>query len=86
MDAKAYTLPELLVTMVIGGILLLCLFDGVDMIRVAVQRNSETDAMSNLSRLEKFELLKERSDSLSVGDSIRFYRQGKMIGSCARWD
>ena len=86
MNAKAYTLPELLVTMVIGGILLLCLLDGVDMIRAVIRQNSETDVMSNLSRLEKFELLKERSDSVVVGDSVRFFRQGKVIGGCAKWD
>ena len=39
MKAKGYTLPEVLVTMMIGGILLLFLFDGVDMIKTVARQN-----------------------------------------------
>lgn len=34
--APASTLPELLVTMIVGGILLLAVFDGVDIIRKSI--------------------------------------------------
>ncbi len=86
MNKNGYTLPEVLVTMLIGGILLLCLFDGIDMIRAVVQQNHDTEQKPNINSLEKYELLKEKSDSLSIGDSIRFFRQGREIGKCAKWD
>lgn len=73
MKASGYTLPEVLITMLIGGLLLLFLFDGIDMIRAIVRQNREVDVMSGLNKLEEYELLKERSDSLFIGDSIVFY-------------
>ena len=86
MKASGYTLPEVLITMLIGGLLLLFLFDGIDMIRAIVRQNRELDVMSGLNKLEEYELLKERSDSLCIGDSIVFYMNGKEIGSCAKWE
>ena len=86
MKANGYTLPEVLITMLIGGLLLLFLFDGIDMIRAIVRQNREVDVMSGLNKLEEYELLKERSDSLFIGDSIFFYMNGKEIGSCAKWE
>ena len=86
MKASGYTLPEVLITMLIGGLLLLFLFDGIDMIRAIVSQNREVDVMSGLNKLEEYELLKERSDSLFIGDSIVFYMNGKEIGSCAKWE
>ncbi len=87
MKARGYTLPEVLVTMMIGGILLLFLFDGVDMISAFARQNPETDIMSSLNRLEEYELLKEKSDSVSsVGDSLCFFMHGIEIGTCAIWD
>ena len=86
MKAKGYTLPEVLVTMMIGGILLLFLFDGFDMIKTVARQNPGKDIMSNLNRLEEYELLKERSDSVFVGDSIRFFMHGIEIGTCVKWD
>ena len=70
--------------MMIGGILLLFLFDGVDMISAFARQNPETDIMSSLNRLEEYELLKEKSDSVSsVGDSLCFFMHGIEIGTCA---
>ena len=86
MKASGYTLPEVLITMLIGGLLLLFLFDGIDMIRAIIRQNQEVDVMSGLNKLEEYELLKERSDSLFIGDSIIFYMTGKEIGSCAKWE
>ena len=43
MKFKGDTLPELLVTMLLGGILLLLVFDGVDMLRMALSRYSLGD-------------------------------------------
>lgn len=56
------------------------------MIRAIIRQNQEVDVMSGLNKLEEYELLKERSDSLFIGDSIIFYMNGKEIGSCAKWE
>lgn len=80
MKAKGHTLPEVLVTMLIGGILLLCLFDGIDMVRAVAGQNPDLEMMTNINRLEEYELLKEKSDSLAIGDSIRFFMHGTQIG------
>lgn len=77
MNKNGYTLPEVLVTMLIGGILLLFLFDGIDMIRAIVGQGHEAENQPNINRLEKYELLKEKSDSLAVDDSIRFFSRGE---------
>ena len=74
MNKNGYTLPEVLVTMLIGGILLLFLFDGIDMIRAIVGQGHEAENQPNINRLEKYELLKEKSDSLAVDDSIPVFR------------
>ncbi len=86
MNKNGYTLPEVLVTMLIGGILLLFLFDGIDMIRAIVGQGHEAENQPNINRLEKYELLKEKSDSLAVDDSIRFFSRGEEIGQCVKWD
>lgn len=86
MKANGYTLPEILVTMMIGGILLLFLFDGIDMIHGVAKQNKGTDIMSKMNKLEEYELLKEKSDSVFIGDSVRFYMRGIEIGACAIWD
>lgn len=82
MKFKGSTLPELLVTMLLGGILLLLVFDGVDMLRMALSRYSLSDFGEDLGELERYEILTERSDSIDIGDSVRFFRNGEIIGVC----
>lgn len=62
----ASTLPELLVTMIVGGILLLAIFDGVDMIRKSVEPIELLDFGEELSKLQEQELLEERPDTVSI--------------------
>ena len=74
---KASTLPELLVTMIVGGILLLTVFDGVDIVRRSIGDGGLGDFGSGLTRLQEWEMLQERSDSVVVKDSLYlFYRNG----------
>jgi hypothetical protein len=76
---KASTLPELLVTMIVGGVLLLTIFDGLDIVRRSVGDGELTDFGSGLARLQEWEMLQERSDSVVVKDSLcLFYRNGKV--------
>lgn len=86
MRFKGSTLPELLVTMLLGGILLLLVFDGVDMLRMALSRYSLGDFGDDLGRLERYEMLVERSDSIGVEDSVSFFQNGEIIGVCEKWD
>lgn len=77
---KASTLPELLVTMVVGGILLLIIFDGVDLVRKSVGTGDLLDFGEDLSRLQEWEILEERSDSVVFRDTVYlFYRNGEVI-------
>ena len=83
----ASTLPELLVTMIVGGILLIIIFDGVDMIRKSVGTESLMDFGSNLERLLEYEMFEERSDSVVTSDSVQlFYRNGEVIKTTGRYD
>lgn len=83
---RGNTLPELLVTMLLSGLLLLLVFDGVDMLRQAAGWSASSGRGEELHRLEQYEMLKERSDSMAVGDSVRFYRHGQLIGTCRKWN
>jgi prepilin-type N-terminal cleavage/methylation domain len=77
---KASTLPELLVTMVVGGILLLIIFDGVDLVRKSVGTGDLLDFGEDLSRLQEREILEDRSDSVVFRDTVYlFYRNGEVI-------
>ncbi len=62
----ASTLPELLVTMIVGGILLLAIFDGVDMIRESVEPIELLNFGEKLSKLQGQELLEDRPDTVSI--------------------
>lgn len=83
---KGSTLPELLVAMLLGGILLLLVFDGVDMLRMSLSRYSLSDFGNDLGRLQRYEMLVERSDSIDIGDSVRFFQNGEIIGICEKWN
>lgn len=65
-NIAASTLPELLVTMIVGGILLLAIFDGVDLIRKSIGPVEVMDFGEELSRLQEEEILEDRPDTVSV--------------------
>lgn len=73
---KASTLPELLVTMIVGGILLLTIFDGVALIRKSIGPTEMIDFGETLSRLQAEELLEDRPDS-TVIRTMKMYEQDK---------
>ena len=77
---KASTLPELLVTMVVGGILLLIIFDGVDLVRKSTGTGDLLDFGDDLSHLQEREILEDRSDSVVFRDTVYlFFRSGEVI-------
>ena len=65
-NLTASRLPELLVTMIVGGILLLAIFDGVDLIRKSIGSVEMMDFGEELSRLQEEEILEDRPDTVSV--------------------
>lgn len=65
-NIAASTLPELLVTMIVGGILLLAIFDGVDLIRKSIGPVEMMNFGEELSRLQEEEILEDRPDTVSV--------------------
>lgn len=65
-NIAASTLPELLVSMIVGGILLLAIFDGVDLIRKSIGPVGMMDFGEELSRLQEEEILEDRPDTISV--------------------
>lgn len=52
--------------MIVGGILLLAIFDGVDMIRKSVEPIELLDFGEELSKLQEQELLEDRPDTVSI--------------------
>lgn len=52
--------------MIVGGILLLAIFDGVDMIRKSVEPIELLDFGEELSKLQEQELLEDRPDTASI--------------------
>jgi len=77
---KASTLPELLVAMIIAGILLMLVFDGVDMVRKSLGHTDFSDFGEDLMQLQEYEIMEERSDSVVFKDSVYlFYRNGEVI-------
>ena len=65
-NLAASTLPELLVTMIVGGILLLAIFDGIDIIRKSIGPVEAMDFGEELYRLQEEELLEDQPDTVSV--------------------
>jgi hypothetical protein len=63
-----------------GAILLLIIFDGVDLVRKSVGTGDLLDFGEDLSRLQEREILEERSDSVVFRDTVYlFYRNGEVI-------
>lgn len=82
---KGSTLPELLVVMLLAGIVLLIAFEGLSMIQAALRQSDLSEFGADLSRLQQHEILLETTDSTSVGDSVRYFRDGVVVETLARW-
>ena len=77
---KASTLVELLVTMALAGILLLAVYDGLEILNRGIDRIDDTADYEPLDWLEHYEILEFRSDSVRrVGNANVFYLCGEPI-------
>ena len=71
---KASTLVEVLVAMALAGILLLAVYDGLEILSSGINRIDDSDDYERLDWLEHFEILEFRCDSVKrVGDTNVFY-------------
>ena len=61
---KASTLVEVLVTMALAGILLLAVYDGLEILHRGINRIDDTDDYEHLDWLEHYEILEFRCDSV----------------------
>ena len=77
---KASTLVEVLVTMALAGILLLAVYDGLEILNSGINRIDDSDDYERLDWLEHFEILEFRCDSVKrVGNANVFYLCGEPI-------
>ena len=77
---KASTLVEVLVTMALAGILLLAVYDGLEILNRGINRTDDSDDLEHLDWLEHYEVLEFRSDSVKrVGNSNVFYLCGEPL-------
>ena len=77
---KASTLVEVLVTMALAGILLLAVYDGLEILNSGINRIDDSDDLEHLDWLEHYEVLEFRSDSVKrVGNSNVFYLCGEPL-------
>lgn len=81
---RGFTLPELLVAMVLAGIVILMVFDGINMIRTALPQSDLRPFGEDLLLLQHHELLLETTDSVQISDSARFFRDGVIVETLAR--
>jgi type II secretory pathway pseudopilin PulG len=83
---KGSTLPELLVSMLLAGIVLLVVFGGLNMLQYVLRQQARMEIGTGLLRLQRHEVLLEMTDSVSVSDSARYYRDGVVVETLERWD
>ena len=83
---KASTLVEVLVTMALAGILLLAVYDGLEIFNRGINRTDDSDALEHLDWLEHYEVLEFRSDSVKrVGNSNVFYLCGEPLDTLVNY-
>lgn len=77
-ELRASTLVEVLVTMLLSGLLLLAVYDGLDILNSGVRRFGNADDYEHLDWLEHYEILEFRSDSVRMDGNINvFYVLGE---------
>lgn len=73
LDLRASTLVEVLVTMILSGLLLLAVYDGLGMLNSGVERFDNTKDYEHLDWLEHYEILEFRSDSVKTDGNINVF-------------
>ncbi len=73
LELRASTLVEVLVTMTLSGLLLLAVYDGLDILNSEVERFDRADEYEHLDWLEHYEILEFRSDSVIKNGGINVF-------------
>ena len=77
---KASTLVELLVMMIMSGLLILAVYDGLDTINRYMKSKDSTEWHEHLGWLEQYEILEFRSDSIITSErNVVFYMDGEPV-------
>lgn len=85
----AWTLPEMLIVMVLTGLILTAALDGLDLVRRTTffLRNRAAASMVLMSGYQQMDLLFQQADSLlGEAEGCRLFRQGEMIAGLNRED
>lgn len=86
MGLKASTLVEVLVTMALAGILLLAVYDGLEILNRGISMIDDTERYEHLNWLEHYEILEFRCDSVKrVGNVNVFYLCGEPIDTLVNY-
>ena len=71
-------MAEVLVTMIFSGLLLLAVYDGLDILSRGVKKLDDVDYYGSLDWLENYEILEFRSDSVRKNGEVNvFYVNGE---------
>lgn len=77
-ELKASTLVEVLVTMILSGLLLLAVYDGLELLNKGLSQLDDGDDYGRLDWLEHYEILEFRSDSVRRTEMMNiFYNSGE---------
>ncbi|MGM9763931.1 MAG: hypothetical protein ACI3ZQ_07925 [Candidatus Cryptobacteroides sp.] len=77
---RAGTLVEVLVTMILSGLVLLAVYDGLELVNDWLGRVGHSDVCGQLDWLEHYEVLEFRSDSIGQFENgTVFYFCGEAI-------
>lgn len=84
---SAWTLPEILIVMVLTGLILMAALDGLDLVRrmTLFLRNRADASMALMSGYQRMDLLFRQADSLRGEEGgCRLFRQGEAIAGLNR--
>ena len=86
---SAWTLPEILIVMVLTGLILMAALDGLDLVRRTTRflRHRAGASMALMSGYQRVDLLFQQSDSLQGEEGgCRLFRQGQAIAGLKKED
>lgn len=85
-EMRATTLAEVLVTMIFSGLLLLAVYDGLNILSRGVKKLDDVDYYGSLDWLENYEILEFRSDSVRKNGKVNvFYVNGEPVDTLVNY-
>lgn len=79
-------MAEVLVTMIFSGLLLLAVYDGLNILSRGVKKLDDVDYYGSLDWLENYEILEFRSDSVRKNGKVNvFYVNGEPVDTLVNY-